>query len=193
MSKRKQQRNDFNPAWSIRLQRAESGGWMVMSADDAGQAGWEPFPFPPMTLSNLTWLTSLGKAMWDRHKRCLATWLILDCRQRFWVPPMIPHQRCGSDGAAWRADRRDLADLPAGYRVGGSFQTRLAAGLDEAASSVPSVNGFHLVQDMHPPQPMLYLFLHADGLTQCLEPSGGAVVDDWRQAIDFNSNRLEII
>lgn len=192
MSKRKQSTNTPQPAWDIQLQRAESGALIVTSRGGAGQAGWEPFPLPPMTVSNLTWLTSLGKAMWDRHRRCLATWLVLDCRRRRWAAPLIPQQRCAADGAAWRLERRDLADLPAGWRVAGSFQTRLTAGPGEAASSVPPVTGLHLVQDISPQNRTLYLFMHFDGITQYLDPTG-AVLDDWQQAIDSHSHRLEII
>lgn len=192
MSKRKQHNDPQPSAWHVQLSRRDEGALTVAPVAGEGQASWEPFPMPPMALSNTIWLSSLTEAIWGRRGRCMATWLILDCRRRRWLPPVIPHQRCGPDGAARRIDPRDLADLPNFCRVGGSFQTRLAASPGEAGSSVPPLDGLHLVQGISPQGRVLYLFVHVNGVTQCVEPDG-AIVDDWQEAIDAHHERLELL
>ncbi len=194
MNKNNHKHNHPDPhtVWHIQLSRLAHGEAIVTPTNAAHQPACEPFPLPPMLLSNSIWLTSPTEAMWVRYSRCMAAWLILDCRQRCWAPPIIPRQRCGADGVSWRLKSQDLAELPSHFCVGGSFQSRVASGLDEASSCVPPLDGLHFVLGIMPQDRTLYTFGRADGICQCIEPTG-VVIDDWQTALNVHSDRMELL
>jgi hypothetical protein len=193
MTKHELEQNDKSrPEWPIKLERRQDGAFLVSCVGICDPFVPQPFPMPALALSNALWLNSFANTLWGRRGRCVALWLILDCRSQRWSPPIIPRQSCGRDGAAWRLDPIDFEDLPSLCRPSGSFQSRLARGPEEAASSVPPLDGLHLVQCVGSNDWELYAFLRAEGLTRYVGRED-VIVDDWQQAIDAHGDRLEIL
>ena len=152
----------------------------------------DPIPLPPMAFTNTLWLGGFAHTLWLRRRRCVATWLAVDFHMHRWLPPIIPHQRCGRDGAAWRLDPLDFADLPPFCMPAGSFQTGPVRGPEEALSYVPPLDRLHLVQGVGAELTMLFCFVCAEGAIQCVDPEG-VIVDDWQAVIDSNSDRLQML
>lgn len=182
------------PPWQIRLSLNAQNQMIATPAagNAAGQPPLEPFILPPIALGNVVWLSSLTEAMYARHNRCMALWLVLNCRNPRWQRPIIPHQRCGTDGAAWRVEEGDLAELPPDCRVGGSFQMRLASGMEEASGSIPPIDGLHFVMGIEPNARTLYLFLRMDQRIECISHEQ-IVLNDWHRTLDDHHQRLEMI
>lgn len=95
------------------------------------------FRLPRLPLSLHCWMTGLSGEFLARHHRCLAALLVLDCQQQRWLPPVLPAQACGSDGASWTLDLGTDAPWPVHRRIGGSFQARRGVDVIDAAGCVP--------------------------------------------------------
>jgi hypothetical protein len=177
----------------IRLLRGDDGRLVVAppqaEAARAGPLRFAPFPLPPLPLSLHSWATALGAEFHRRHQRCLAALLMLDCQTRRWVRPLVPAQACGRDGACWTLDLGDTAVPPARQRVAGSFQTRAACDLFDAAATVPRLDGLHIVQAGGGANWTVYAFLHNEGETSVVPPDD-MLVDDWDQALLDAADRL---
>lgn len=154
---------------------------------------FDPFPLPPLPLSLHCWLTGLAAEFHRRHRRCLAALLLLDCEQRRWVQPLVPAQACGRDGAAWTLDPGNAPRPHVHRRVAGSFQTRDADDLFDAAGSVPQLDGLHLVQALMGKAPIsvVFMFLHAEGETNIVAPDN-VMHDDWDEALIEAAGRMTI-
>lgn len=189
----------------VRLVRDGQRRAIVRAATDTGQgdpdagddaaSAFDPFPLPPLPLSQHCWLTGFAAEFRRRHQRCVAALLILDCRSRRWVRPLVPAQACGRDGACWTLNLGTGPRPPRGGRVAGSFQTRLARGLFEAAATVPPLDGLHVVQAGGGGEGRggedwsVYTFLRLGGQTSVVPPDD-LMVDDWDQALAKASGRM---
>src|SRR4051812_30993528 len=158
----------------VRLDLQDDGTLLVTSPRIASDpAPFRPFTFPLLPLSLHCWLAGLGAEFLGRHQRCLAALLVLDCADRRWVRPLLPAQACGPDGACWTLDLGDDGPLSPGRRVAGSFQVRAAADVMDAASSVPHLDGLHVVQAAKAArdgESVVYCFLHFAGETKVVTP-----------------------
>jgi hypothetical protein len=177
----------------IRLVRHGEGALLVTAlAGERADPGFSPFPLPPLPLSQHCWLTGLGAEFLGRHERCLAALLVLDCVERRWVRPVLPAQTCGRDGTCWTLDLGDDGPLPVPRRVAGSFQVRAATDVMDAASSVPHLDGLHIVQAAQAArdgQAVVYCFLHFDGETAVALPES-VFADDWEHALREAADRM---
>jgi hypothetical protein len=173
----------------IRLDRNQQGDLIVLPAETTTSV-FLPFIFPRFPLSLHCWLTGLGAEFRRRHDRCLAALLVLDCNDQRWIPPLIPCQTCGGDGAAWTLELGEQS-LATHHRIGGSFQMRQAADLMDAAQTVPSFDGLHVVQTLKEQQTTAYCFLYSDGEAGVL-PAEQAFVDDWAEALSEAAGRMSI-
>lgn len=172
----------------ITLIRSE-GLWLASPAKGECSAarGFAPFPLPPVPRSLLDWLVVAGQRFWNRHHRCMAALLLVDCQGGGWTL-RLPRQRCGPEFARWSAAAADHPDLPASMRLGGSFQT--LAGDDAPQLAVPTVPGFHFtlaVTERHP----LAAFVSRGREAIAVEPSS-LLADDWGQTLHAALPRLHL-
>lgn len=160
-----------------------------------------PLSLPPLAHSQVFWIQTLGQRVFHNARRCLGLSLILDTATGCWTAPLVPYQRCRTDGVAWTFNPRELADLPPSWRLGGSFQTvDYGSDIEELAAVVPPYDGMHVVAvNQSEPQVVAMFLRHTvqvlgGHLTHQVTPVpwNQLIYDDWRWTLAHIVQRLHV-
>ncbi len=147
------------------------------------------FRLPPFPLSQSRWIAGLAEYVKRRHHCGLAALLMLDVATQQWMPPLLPTQRCGTEGASFRLEPNDLQHLPMDLHIAGSFLMAAAGTLDEAQGLVPSFDGLHIIIESYQRPPSTHGFLRVQKQIHPW-PVESLVYDDWRHYLHEHSSRL---
>jgi hypothetical protein len=153
---------------------------------------FEPFPLPPFPLSQGIFLGQLAETFRCDSDRCIAAALTLHVRQRRWISPVIPHQRCERDGVSWSLHAADVEGFAPGTVIAGSFQSARGCGVDELLTRMPPLDGLHLAHSFDVDRWFVYAFLRVGGDVRVCEPKA-VLEDDCRACIRAYHDRLELM
>ena len=156
-----------------------------------GEKPFHPFVLPRIPESMLHWLTLGAQRVWRQHERCLAALLLVSTSTGRWTL-RLPRQHCGPYAACWTTLADDLPGLSADMRLAGSYQSRVVAPGDDAADTVPRVDGVHLVQGVRPAGPPwpLWTFVRVARIGARDVRPDRVVANDWAEAVDEAMPRL---
>ena len=173
---------------------SDTSALISMNMDDQGRFWVSSHgAFPPLRLPTLPWslhfwLCSLSESFEARHKRCLATLLILDCENGSWLRPRIPKQICEAGKSRWTTALE--TPLCARQRVAGSFQTMSLTESSPGLEAIPLFDGVHILQSRQSDsQPMVRGYVRFQNEIQPLHLHQ-MIVDDWEQAMAEARERM---
>jgi hypothetical protein len=153
-----------------------------------------PLPLPRLPSSTVTWCAAVAARFRDDHGACLAIVLVLDRLSRRWSP-LIPTQVASGRAVRLALAASDLAHLPAHVLLAGSYQTRGAGDVFDAAAAVPAFGGVHVVEQgrggRRPDASLLFLRIDATADAALADPAV-ILVDDVDQALREAFGRLRV-
>lgn len=168
---------------------AGDGDYIVEPRDEVGSRVGPSFALPPLAVSSVMWMSALAGTFYERNGRCLTLTLMLNLTERSWAQPVIPTQRCSSEGSAWSYRAEDFADLPDGVVIAGSFASTTASDIAGMYALVPEFDGLHVIAGVGADAKTLMGVVTLSGEPLVIEASR-IVEDDWVKTLAVHASRL---